>query len=35
MVPQTRYARSGDLHIAYQVIGQDAGDVPVDVEKLR
>ncbi len=27
MVPQTRYARSGDLHIAYQVIGQDAQDI--------
>jgi class 3 adenylate cyclase/pimeloyl-ACP methyl ester carboxylesterase len=27
MVPETKYARSGDLHIAYQVVG----DGPVDV----
>jgi class 3 adenylate cyclase/alpha-beta hydrolase superfamily lysophospholipase len=27
MVPQTRYARSGDLHIAYQVVGEG----PVDL----
>src|SRR5713101_2215810 len=27
MVPETRYARSGNLHIAYQV----AGDGPVDL----
>jgi class 3 adenylate cyclase len=27
MVPQTRYARSGDLHIAYQVVG----DGPIDL----
>src|SRR5271166_4608059 len=27
MVPETRYARSGNLHIAYQVIG----DGPVDL----
>ncbi len=27
MVPETRYARSGDLHIAYQVVG----DGPVDL----
>lgn len=26
-MPQTRYARSGDLHIAYQVMG----DGPLDV----
>ena len=24
MQPETRYARSGDLHIAYQVFGEDA-----------
>jgi pimeloyl-ACP methyl ester carboxylesterase len=27
MVPETKYARSGDLHIAYQVIG----DGPIDI----
>jgi len=27
MIPETRYARSGNLHIAYQV----AGDGPVDL----
>jgi len=27
MVPETRYARSGNLHIAYQVVG----DGPVDL----
>ena len=26
-IPQTRYARSGDLHIAYQVLGNG----PIDV----
>src|SRR6266852_5207100 len=27
MVPETRYARSGDVHIAYQVVG----DGPIDL----
>ena len=31
MVPETRYARSGDVHIAYQVIG----DGPIDLVLCR
>ena len=26
-VPETRYARSGDVHIAYQVMGEGPGDL--------
>lgn len=28
MAPRTRYARSGDLNIAYQVVGDGSFDVP-------
>jgi len=31
MVPETRYARSGELHIAYQVVG----DGPMDLLFVR
>jgi hypothetical protein len=27
MSPQTRYARSGDLHIAYQIVGEGPMDL--------
>ena len=29
MVPETRYARSGDVHIAYQVVGEGPFDLVV------
>jgi hypothetical protein len=28
-IPETRYVRSGDVHIAYQVIGEGPVDVVV------
>ena len=30
-VPETRYARSGDLQIAYQVVASPTGEGPLDV----
>ena len=27
MLPETQYARLGDLHLAYQVLGQESPDI--------
>ena len=35
MQPDTRYARSGDLHIAYQVFGEGSTDLVIVVDGKR
>lgn len=34
MLPETQYAKSGDIHVAYQVTGDGPGD-PLRRERVR